>query len=96
MAQYKIVNKRPELGDLIQCKTDNEYMGVLTKLSYPKTAYAMQKGIRFPYLDNDPYPCGISIDNWQVVKIICPKCNSDKWIKDGEFCECTECMTLFK
>lgn len=31
-----------------------------------------------------------------VIKSICPKCGSDRWIKEGEYCECTECMTLFK
>ena len=31
-----------------------------------------------------------------VIKSVCPKCGSDRWIKEGEYCECTECMTLFK
>ena len=31
-----------------------------------------------------------------VMKSVCPKCGSDRWIKEGEFCECTECMTMFK
>ena len=31
-----------------------------------------------------------------VIKSVCPKCGSDRWIKEGEFCECTECMTMFK
>ena len=30
------------------------------------------------------------------IKSVCPKCGSDRWIKEGEYCECTECMTLFK
>ena len=31
-----------------------------------------------------------------VIKSVCPKCGSDRWIKEGDYCECTECMTLFK
>lgn len=31
-----------------------------------------------------------------VIKLVCHKCGSDRWIKEGEYCECTECMTLFK
>jgi len=31
-----------------------------------------------------------------VRKSVCPKCGSDRWIKDGEYCECTESMTLFR
>ena len=31
-----------------------------------------------------------------VIKLVCPKCGSDRWIKEGDYCECTECMTLFK
>lgn len=31
-----------------------------------------------------------------VIKSFCPKCGSDRWIKEGEYCECAECMTLFK
>ena len=31
-----------------------------------------------------------------VIESVCPKCGSDRWIKEGAYCECTECMTLFK
>jgi hypothetical protein len=31
-----------------------------------------------------------------VIKSVCPKCGSDRWIKEGDYCECTECMILFK
>lgn len=32
----------------------------------------------------------------KISKSVCPKCGSDRWIKEGDYCECTECMTLFK
>lgn len=37
-----------------------------------------------------------NLDIPHVIKSVCPKCGSDRWIKECEYCECTECMTLFK
>jgi hypothetical protein len=31
----------------------------------------------------------------EFIKPTCPTCGSDRWIKDNDLAECTECMTMF-
>ena len=68
--KVEILQKQIEVGDAIQLKNEPTYIGVCTKISIPKTPYGIKQNIRFPFLDNNNYPSGETIDKWQAIKII--------------------------
>jgi hypothetical protein len=66
MKAYRIIDKKVNVGELIQNKHDESYVGICTRISKPQTWHGKKDDIRFPYIDGQM--AGSTIDNWQVVE----------------------------
>lgn len=56
-----------KVGDVIRHKNDHTYLGICTKISIPTTSYGKKNNICFPYLNDNKYACGTTLDNWESV-----------------------------
>lgn len=65
MKTYIVTNRPVKAGEMIQNKNDRSYIGKCTKISESKN---LHNDIHFPYLDGKDFPCGSTIDQWQVIE----------------------------